>query len=118
MKPLKRVLSDHHFDKLCALDTLHSLLSLNHTAPSKDVLDRLKLKQNEPLIVKTDKIRILSEIFVTYSDELALRELVSATKNPNKLVKMEAIKSIGECGRLLTKQGGDENQAKNIGMIL
>lgn len=124
MKPIKRILSDHHFDKLCALDTLHSLLTLNTLQSiSKDIVDRLKLKQNEPLIVKMKKIKILSDLFVKYGCEMSLKELVMTTKNPNKHVKIEAIKSIGECGRLLTKISNDgkevnENQSKNIGMIL
>ena len=42
-------MNDHHFDKMCALETLHVLLNLNMISElSNDIIDRLKIKLNEP----------------------------------------------------------------------
>lgn len=108
-KPLKRVMNDHHFDKLCAIQTLHCLLMQNFPlgdnvwqSNAKDIIQRLKIKQNEPTFLKKEKLQFFLDIFKKFQCQLAMKELISTTKNPKKSVKLEAIKALGECGLTLS----------------
>lgn len=66
-----------------------------------DLIDRLKIKQNEPTEVKLKKLTILQGVAIKSNNEASLREIIYLTKNPTKKVKLLAIKSLGECGRVL-----------------
>jgi len=102
LAPLKRVLNSHHYDRLYALETLHYICQLDPVSVlTPHILQKVKIKLNEPHPVKLKKLEILTDVFSKYQihQDVALKEILHHTKSPCKPLQIKAIQSLGAIGQ-------------------
>jgi len=83
----------------------------------KFIIEKLKVKQNEPFLLKQKKILLLKDFVQKYQNEECLKEIIHCTKKPQKQLKIEAIKALGEC-MYLKSEGKNEHSQQHINMVL
>ena len=98
---VKRVLSEHHFEKLLMLETLEQILIVDQSL-ILPFIGKLKCKGNEPLQVKLKKLSIMKQVYLSYGSDEVLKEVLSLVRTPQLEVKKEAIRIIGDCGYALS----------------